>query len=235
MGKNKKVKKVVGRANGRVVRDEEADGSIEELAAAGMGLRELTAAAAEGSGGESMVPGGDGPPALSTLGDVAPQPAVADPSPAGPPAGGVTATPGSTIEQRGEATRDAFRRAARLREAAALQDAGDARRTSGAVLKGAAAPGSEIGERTGLGVGYGVFDARYTPAAEDAPFERYGKGYSDRKRWTEQEAQDWQRTFSGLRDEWIALHKTVRLFKVAWQGQELSPTYSPMCSSVLQF
>ena len=217
MGKNKKVKKVVGRANDRVERDEEADGSMEELAAAGMGLREPTAAAAEGSGGESMVPGDAGPPALSTLGDVAPQPAAVDPSPAGPPAGGVTATPGSTIEQRGEATRDAFRRAARLREAAALQDAGDARRTSGAVLKGAAAPGSEIGERTGLGVGYGVFDARYTPATEDAPFERYGKRYSDRKRRTEQEAQDWQRTFSGLRDEWMALHKTVRLFKVACQ------------------
>ena len=168
MGKKNKVKKVVGSTTA-AARGEEADEATREVAAAEMGLREPTAAAAEGSGGESMVPGDAGPPALSTLGDVAPQPAAVGPSSAGPPAGGVTAMAGLTIEQRGAATQDAFRKAARLREAAALQDAGDARRMSGLLLRGAAAPGEEADERTGLGVGYGVFDALYTPIAEDAP------------------------------------------------------------------
>ena len=90
MGKGKKVsKKVVGSANGRAARGGEVDGSTAEFAVAGMQLQEPTAAAAEGSGGESMVPGDAGPPALSTLDDVAPRPAVVDPSSAGPPAGGV--------------------------------------------------------------------------------------------------------------------------------------------------
>ena len=105
--KNKNVVEEIERPN------EQREQGLEEAAAAGMGLQELTAAAAEGSGGESMVPGDAGPPALSTLGDVAPQPAAVDPSSAGPPAGGVTAMAGLTIEQRGDATRDAFRRAAR--------------------------------------------------------------------------------------------------------------------------
>ena len=39
--KNKVTKKVVGSANGRAVRGEEADGSTEEFAVAGMGLQEL--------------------------------------------------------------------------------------------------------------------------------------------------------------------------------------------------
>ena len=48
MGKGKKVtKKVVGSANGRAVRGEEADGSTKEFAAAEMGLQELPAAAAK--------------------------------------------------------------------------------------------------------------------------------------------------------------------------------------------
>ena len=77
MGKGKKVsKKVVGSANGRAARGGEVDGSTAEFAVAGMQLQEPTAAAAEGSGGESMVPGDAGPPALSTLDDVAPRPAV---------------------------------------------------------------------------------------------------------------------------------------------------------------
>ena len=84
MGKGKKVtKKVVGSANGRAARGEEADGATKEFAAAGMGLQEPTAAAAEGSGGESMAPGDAGPPALSTLDDAVPQPAAVDPSSGG--------------------------------------------------------------------------------------------------------------------------------------------------------
>ena len=46
MGKNSKVKKDVGSANGSATRGEEADGSTKEFAAAGMGLQELPAAAA---------------------------------------------------------------------------------------------------------------------------------------------------------------------------------------------
>ena len=184
MGKAKKVtKKVVGSANGRAARGEEADGSTAEFAVAGMELQEPTAAADEGSGGESMVPGDAGPPALSTLDDVAPQPAVVDPSSAGPPAGGVAAAVGLTLEQQGAATQDAFHKAARLLEAEALQDAGDARRMSGQVLTAAAAPGEGAGVRTGLGVVHGVFDAVYVPPAAHAPLVGFGRGYSDKERW----------------------------------------------------
>ena len=63
--KNKVTKKVVGSANDRAVRDEETDGSTEEFAVAGMRLQEPTTAAAEGSGGESMVPNDAGPPSTS--------------------------------------------------------------------------------------------------------------------------------------------------------------------------
>ena len=66
-----------------------------------------------------------------------------------------------------------------------MQDVGDARRMGGPLLRGAAAPREEATERTGLGVGYGVFDALYTPIAEDALMGRYGRGYSDKKRWIE--------------------------------------------------
>ena len=84
MGKGKKVTKtVVGSANGRAARGEEADGATTEFAVTGMGLQEPTAAAAEGSGGEGMAPGDAGPPALSTLDDAVPRPAEADPSSGG--------------------------------------------------------------------------------------------------------------------------------------------------------
>ena len=91
MGKGKKVtKKVVGSANGRAARGEEADAATKEFAAAGMGLQEPTAAAAEGSGGGGMAPGDAGPPALSTLDDAVPLPAEADPSSGGGVLGGVS-------------------------------------------------------------------------------------------------------------------------------------------------
>ena len=60
--------------------NEEADGSTEEFAVAGMGLQELPAAAAEGSGGEGMVPGDAGPPAHGMLDDAVSQLVVVDPS-----------------------------------------------------------------------------------------------------------------------------------------------------------
>ena len=59
--KNKNVVEEIERPNEQGVQE------LEEAAAAGMGLQEPTAAAAEGSGGESMVPGGTGPPARSGL------------------------------------------------------------------------------------------------------------------------------------------------------------------------
>ena len=155
------------------------------------------------------------------LDDVAPQPAVADPSPAGGLAGGETATVVLTLEQEGAATR-ARARAARLQAAAAAQDAGDAQRQSGQVLPGAAAPGAGAVVRTGLGVGHGVFDVAYKPPAADAPFVRFGRGYSDRERWSEKEAQGWQADLTKSADGWGAMNRTVRLFKVIWQGQELS-------------
>ena len=115
MGKKNKVKKVVGSTTA-AARGEVADGATKEFAAAGMGPREPTAAAAEGSGGESMASGGVGPPALSTLDDAAPQPAAVDPSSGGEGVGGSGPAPAVlTIEQRGAAARAAFR----------AQDAGD--------------------------------------------------------------------------------------------------------------
>ena len=111
MGKGKKVtKKVVGSANGRAARGEEADAATKEFTAAGMGLQEPTAAAAEGSGGESMASGDVGPPALSTLDDAVPLPAAGVPSSGGGGVGGSEpAAAMLTIEQRGAATRAAFK------------------------------------------------------------------------------------------------------------------------------
>ena len=120
MGRKTRVaKKVVGSANDRAERGEEADGSTEELAVAGMGLQEPTAAAAEGSGGESMAPGDAGPPMHGALGDVTPQPAAVDPSP-GEGAVGESEPVAAvlTIEQRGAATRASFKEQAARQEVA---------------------------------------------------------------------------------------------------------------------
>ena len=66
-----------------------------------------------------------------------------------------------------------------------------------------------------------MFDAVYVPPAAEAPLVRFGRGYSDKERWTEEEAQYWQTEFQARRDEWGAMHTTVRLFKAVWQDQEL--------------
>ena len=65
-------------------------------------------------------------------------------------------------------------------------------------------------------------DAAYEPSAGDAPFVRFGRGYSDKKRWSEKEAQTFQAALTERSDGWKAMNKTVRLFKAVWQGQELS-------------
>ena len=115
MGKGKKVtKKVVGSANGRAVRGEEANGSTKEFVAAGMGLQELHAAAAEGSGGKSMGPGDVGPPVHSVLDDVVPQPAVVGPSSGGRANGeSEPAAVVLTLEQQGATLRVVFKEHAR--------------------------------------------------------------------------------------------------------------------------
>ena len=176
MGKGKKVtKKVVGSANGRAARGEEADGTTKEFAVAGMGLQEPTAAAVEGSGGESMAPGDAGPPAHGALGEAVPQPAAVDPS-SGEGAVGESEPVAAvlTIEQRGAATRAHFKEvAAGIKWLAE----GDATRPAAAVPREGAKPAGAGGQaRTGLGVGSGVFDATYTPEENAMPLTRYGKG-----------------------------------------------------------
>ena len=220
MVKKGKTKKVVGSAAVAAARGEAEDGSGEKFAANGMGLGPLPAVAAGASGEEITSAEATGPPACSVLDDVAPQPAAVAPSSDGGPTGGEFATAALTLEQEGAATQ-ARAREARLKAAAARQDGGDAQRTSGRVLPGAAAPGAGAVVRTGLGVGHGVFDAPYKPRAEDAPFVRFGRGYSDKTRWTEKEAQGWQADLTKHVDGWTAMNRTVRLFKAVWQGQEL--------------
>ena len=164
IGKGKKeTKKVVGSANGRAARGEEADGSTTEFAVAGMGLQEPTAAAAEGSGGESMAPGDAAPPVHGALGDATPQPAAVDPSP-GEGAVGESEPVAAmlTVEQQGAATRASFKEQAAGRE---WLDGGVAPLPVTAVPCAGAVPAGAGGQaRTGLGVGAGVFDATYTPA-----------------------------------------------------------------------
>ena len=126
------------------------------------------------------------------LADVVPQLAEADPSSEGAPTGGETVTAGPTLEQQGDTTREAFVRDARVKKAAALQDAGDERRMRRLLLSRIGAPAEGAEERTGLGAGYGVFDALYTPLAEDPQMVRWGRNYSDKARWTEEVAQDWE-------------------------------------------
>ena len=102
MGKNKKVKKVVGAANdiARGVRARQAE-EIDALPAAGGG--ELSAADAEGSAVESMVPGGTGPPARSVLEDEGPRPDDEASGQAGVAVGANGARP--TVEQEGAEVR----------------------------------------------------------------------------------------------------------------------------------
>ena len=108
--KNKVTKKVVGSTNGSAVSVKEVDGSAEEVAAAGMGLQELQAAAAEGSGGESMVPDGAAPPAHSMLDGALPQPDKVDPSSGGGADGeSEPAAAVLTLEQQGAAIRARFK------------------------------------------------------------------------------------------------------------------------------
>ena len=46
--------------------------------------------------------------------------------------------------------------------------------------------------------------------------------YANESDWTPVVAQDWEERAEGLRAEWAGSGVTVRLFKVGWQGRELS-------------
>ena len=221
MVKKGKKKKIVV-ANGSAAGGEGEDGSGATFAAQGMGLEAPTAGAAGGSGEETMSAEALGPPAHSMLADVVPQPAEADPSSEGAPTGGETDTAGPTLEQHGDTARATFARDGRVKKAAAMQDAGDERRMRRLLLGRIGAPAEGAEERTGLGTGYGVFDALYMPLAGDPRMVRYGRNYSDKGRWTEEVAQDWESRYSALKDQWGCQNVTVRLFKVNWQGQEMS-------------
>ena len=214
--KSKVTKKVVGSAHDSAARGEGEDGSSGGFALEGMGLQALPTGAVGGSGEENTSAEATVPPAHSMLDDVTSQPAEADPSVGGTTEGGETATVSLTLEQQGAATREAFQKDARTKRAAALKAAGDEQRAERLLRRGGAAPGEGVVERTGLGIGYGVFDAVYEPPAEEMPMARYGRNYAESSRWTDEVAQDWQARMSGLRDEWGCQKVTVRLFKASW-------------------
>ena len=230
MGKGRKGRKgrkerkgtqnIVGSAAVGAARGEGAGGSGAGFALEGMGLGVLPTGDVGGSGEEIMLAEPPRPPAHSLPGRCSLLGRT--PVRGARQQGGGTATAGLTLEQQGAATREAFRKDARVKKAAALQAAGEERRAERLLLRAGAAPGEGAVERTGLGAGYGVFDAVYTPPAEEVPMVRYGRNYSDRTRWTEEAVQDWQARFSTLKDEWGCQNVTVRLFKASWQGQELS-------------
>ena len=123
MGKGKGghgTKIIVGSAAVGAARGEGEDGSSGGFAVEGMGLQTLPTGDVGGSGEEITSAEATGLPAHSMLDDVAPQPAGVDPSAGGATAGGETAAAGLTLEQQGGATREAFRKGARVNKAAVL-------------------------------------------------------------------------------------------------------------------
>ena len=217
----KQVKNVVDandKARDEVTRKKLAD--IEALPVGG----ELSAADAEGSAKESTVPGGAGPPALSTLDDVVMEPDVAASGQARGAEGEGAAVPRLTVEQNGaEIRRVCMEAAVADQQAAALAAiaAGPAAATVPGVRRGA--PEGTNG-REGQGIGCGVFDAMYTPAEGDLPFSRYGRKYKSSNEWSAVAEQQYEKMLADLvvGAAALGLGQTVRLFKVAWQGNELS-------------
>ena len=200
MGKKSKgTKRIVGSANVNAARGKVADGASGEFAVEGMGLQAQPTGAVGGSGEEITSAEASGPPARSTLDDVASQPAEVDLM----QLMGETTAAALTAEQQGDATRAAFEKDARVKRAARLKATGEAQRAEGLLRRGGAAPGEGEEERTGLGVGYGVFDAVYETPADEMPPVRHGRNYVDTSRWIEEPevSQDWESRLSGLKDE----------------------------------
>ena len=187
---------------------------------AGMGLQGRPAAADEGSCGKSMVAGDVAPPALSTLDDGDSQPVAVDPGSKGEDEEDWATAPTLTLEQQCADTRAAFQADARTRKWMADGDA--AQPTTEALHRSGAATGEDREERTGLGTGCGMFDVMYTPAEGDLPLVRYGRSYASESDWTPAVAQDWEERLTELRNKWVGNGMTVRLFKVGWQGRDLS-------------
>ena len=117
----------------------------------------------------------------------------------------MTAAVQLTSEQQGQAvhersTEDA--RQKRLARSALEKAAGAGQRALGAGRK--VPPGGE--GRTGLGIGYRVFDAVYTPDVRALPEVRHGRNYVDSSRWSPAVAQDFEERLSHLRAEWAAMN-----------------------------
>ena len=132
-----------------------------------------------------------------------------------------------TIEQEGAEVRRIATEIAVANQLAAAAAVGVER---AAVAKERAAARGEVGHddpeygrRKGHGVGYGKFDVRYTTRAEgEDPFARYGRKYKEANEWSPVAAQYWEDELAHRRLEELARGQTLRLFKVAWQGNELS-------------
>ena len=199
------------------------DGSSGEFATEGMGLGQQPAAAAGASGEEITSAEATGPPARSVLDDVAPQPAVVDPSSDGGPTGGECATAGLTLEQQGAATQDSGSQGCE-----APGGSGAAGRGRRAAHEWAGAPGCccarrrcsrahRIGGRA-RGVRRGIRAPCRGGAVRAVRAGLLGQGEVVREGGAGLAGGRYQ-TRS---DEWGAMNRTVRLFKAVWQGQELS-------------
>ena len=167
-------KKAVGSANGSAVRGAGMDGSTVEFAVVGMGLQALSEALVKKLRRRRQLP----PPARNTLDAVASQPCKVDPGSQGEDEEEVTVAVQHTSEQQGQDARDRFTEAAKQRRLAraALEKAAGAEQC----VLGAGRRVPQRGEdRTGLGIGYGVLDAVYTPDAGALPEVRYGRNYVD--------------------------------------------------------
>ena len=144
------------------------------------------------------------PPVHNVLGNVVPQPALVDPSSGGGADGeSEPAAAVLTLEQQGAALRAAFKEHARGKKWLAESDA--------------AQPAAGRPRCWGRGVRRGVH-----PAENALPLTRYRKGYASESAWTPAVAQDWEERSDDLRAQWAGSGVTVRLFKVGWQGRELS-------------
>jgi len=80
-------------------------------------------------------------------------------------------------------------------------------------------------QRTGPGVGCGLFDSDLT--GTDLQADRWGRNYRDvdpqgQKRWTTATENKWEQNLAGSRKAAQEQGGTYRLFKARWQGQELS-------------
>ena len=187
------------------------------------GREELSAADADGSAEGSKVPGGAGPPAPGGLARHDGKPDAASGQAEGAESEGA-AVPRLTIEQEGAELRRVCMEFAVADQQAATVAAGATRPAAVPVpgVRSDAAAGANSQGRTGPGIGCGVFDAVYTPDEGEQPFTRYGRKYKGSNEGSAVAEQQYEKMLADVRRERLGLGQTVRLFKVAWQGNELS-------------